>query len=70
MSHSPFAGRNPIFIGDDTTDVPVFGIIPKFGGLGFSVGRIVADVDGHFDTPEAVRSWLARIAAQGQGSAE
>lgn len=70
MSRSPFAGRKPIFIGDDTTDVPVFGIIAKFGGLGFSVGRIVADVDGHFDTPETVRSWLARIAAQGRGSAE
>ena len=44
MRYPPFAGRNPIFIGDDTTDVPVFGIIPRFGGLGFSVGGIVADV--------------------------
>ncbi len=70
MSRPPFAGRKPIFIGDDTTDLPVFGIIAKFGGLGFSVGRIVADVDGHFDTPESVRSWLARIAAQGLGTAE
>jgi len=69
MSCPPFADRKPIFIGDDTTDVPVFGIIAKFGGLGFSVGRIVADVDGHFDTPETVRSWLARIAAQGPGTA-
>ena len=34
MSYPPFLGRHPIFIGDDTTDVPVFGIIPKFGGLG------------------------------------
>jgi trehalose 6-phosphate phosphatase len=69
MSCPPFAGRKPIFIGDDTTDVPVFGIIAKFGGLGFSVGRIVADVDGHFDTPETVRWWLARIAARGLGTA-
>jgi trehalose 6-phosphate phosphatase len=70
MTYPPFADRNPIFIGDDTTDVPVFGIIPKFGGLGFSVGKIIADVNGHFDTPESVRAWLARIAADGAGAAE
>lgn len=65
MQCPPFAGRRPLFIGDDTTDVPAFAIIPKYGGEAFSVGAIVADVDGHFDTPEAVRSWLARIAAEG-----
>jgi len=64
MRHSPFAGRRPIFIGDDTTDLPVFGIIPKFGGRAYSVGGIAADVDGHFDRPETVRAWLARIAAE------
>jgi trehalose 6-phosphate phosphatase len=65
MQHAPFAGRRPIFIGDDTTDVPVFNIMPKFDGLAFSVGGIAADVHGHFDTPEAVRAWLAKIAAEG-----
>ncbi len=65
MQHAPFAGRRPIFIGDDTTDVPVFNVIPAFGGLAFSVGGIAADVHGHFDTPEAVRSWLAQVAAEG-----
>jgi trehalose 6-phosphate phosphatase len=70
MRRPPFAGRKPIFIGDDTTDMPVFGIIAKFGGLSFSVGRIVADVDGHFDTPETVRAWLKRIAARGLGTTE
>jgi trehalose 6-phosphate phosphatase len=70
MQHPPFAGRRPIFIGDDMTDVPVFGIIPKFGGQAYSVGGIVADVDGHFATPEAVRAWLAQIAAGELGTAE
>ena len=65
MQHAPFAGRRPIFIGDDTTDVPVFNLMPKFDGLAFSVGGIAADVHGHFDTPEAVRAWLAKIAAEG-----
>ncbi len=63
MHYPPFADRHPIFIGDDATDEPVFGVIPNFGGLGFSVGRIVPGVDGHFDKPEDVRSWLARIVA-------
>jgi trehalose 6-phosphate phosphatase len=65
MNCAPFAGRNPIFIGDDLTDEPVFGIIPRFGGLGFSVGRILPDVNGHFEKPESVRAWLTRIANQG-----
>jgi trehalose 6-phosphate phosphatase len=63
MKHAPFRGRRPIFIGDDVTDEPVFGVIPQFGGLGFSVGRIVAGVDGHFRRPEDVRTWLDQIAA-------
>ncbi|MFZ3308614.1 MAG: trehalose-phosphatase, partial [Xanthobacteraceae bacterium] len=69
MTYPPFAERNPIFIGDDLTDEPVFGVISQFGGLGFSVGRIVPDVNGHFEKPESVRAWLARIADLGQISA-
>lgn len=64
MTYPPFAGRHPIFIGDDVTDEPVFGVIPKFGGLGFSVGRVMPGVDGHFAKPEDVRAWLARIVAE------
>ncbi len=63
MNYPPFADRHPIFIGDDTTDEPVFGVIPDFGGLGFSVGRIVPGADGQFDKPEDVRLWRARIVA-------
>jgi len=69
MNCAPFIDRNPIFIGDDTTDEPVFGVISQFGGLGFSVGRVIPDVNGHFDKPESVRAWLARIAAAGEGTA-
>jgi trehalose 6-phosphate phosphatase len=64
MTLAPFAKRSPIFIGDDVTDEPVFGVMTQFGGLGFSVGRVAAAVNGHFAEPEAVRAWLARIAAQ------
>jgi trehalose 6-phosphate phosphatase len=65
MTYPPFADRHPIFIGDDVTDESVFEIITEFDGLAFSVGRRVSGVNGHFDEPEAVRSWLARLARNG-----
>jgi trehalose 6-phosphate phosphatase len=63
MQHPPFRNRHPIFIGDDVTDEPVFPVISQFGGLGFSVGRVVAGVEGHFKGPEDVRAWLDQIVA-------
>jgi trehalose 6-phosphate phosphatase len=62
MKHPPFAGRRPIFIGDDTTDETVFAIMPEFDGFAFSVGNAVRVADGHFEGPPAVRDWLAKIA--------
>jgi len=61
MTHEPFKGRRPIFIGDDVTDESVFAIMPEFGGLSFSVGRRAKGVAGHFDDPSEVREWLARL---------
>src|ERR1700730_13416858 len=61
MSHEPFRGRRPIFIGDDVTDEVVFGIMPDLGGLAFSVGRRATGVAGHFDEPRDVREWLAHL---------
>jgi trehalose 6-phosphate phosphatase len=69
MRHPPFVDRHPIFIGDDVTDESVFDIIAEFDGLAFSVGRMVAGVDGHFEKPEAVRDWLARIADEDESPA-
>jgi trehalose 6-phosphate phosphatase len=62
MQHAPFAGRLPVFVGDDTTDEPVFPVIPEFGGMGFSVGRRIPGVPGHFDRPRDVRRWLEILA--------
>ncbi len=62
MTRPPFAGRTPIFIGDDTTDESVFAIMPDFAGIGFSVGRQVDGADNHFECPADVREWLERIA--------
>jgi trehalose 6-phosphate phosphatase len=61
MTHEPFKGRRPIFIGDDVTDESVFGIVPEYGGLAFSVGRHAKGMAGYFDDPREVREWLARL---------
>ncbi|MGB9113836.1 trehalose-phosphatase [Bradyrhizobium sp.] len=61
MTHQPFRGRRPIFIGDDVTDESVFAIMPDLGGLAFSVGRRAQGVIDHFDEPRDVRAWLAGL---------
>jgi trehalose 6-phosphate phosphatase len=58
MRHAPFAGRRPVFIGDDTTDHAAFAVLPDFRGIGYSVGGIVPGASFNFDGPKDVRMWL------------
>ena len=62
MTFSPFRGRRPIFIGDDTTDELVFPVLPEFDGIGFSVGSRVDGAQGCFEEPSDVRDWLETLA--------
>lgn len=66
MQHPPFIGRRPIFIGDDVTDESVFAVMPKFDGLGFSVGRELRGTHGYFATPREVRHWLYALLQNGR----
>lgn len=61
LTHEPFKGKHPLFMGDDVTDESVFAIMPDLKGLAFSVGRKAQGVNGHFDRPEDVRQWLASL---------
>jgi trehalose 6-phosphate phosphatase len=61
MTHVPFFGRTPLFIGDDTTDEAVFAILPEISGLGFSVGKPIEGARGVVPSPEHVRSWLTAL---------
>ncbi len=61
MTHAPFAGRKPIFIGDDTTDEAAFAVMPEFNGLSISVGRKAPGVDAKFQSPGDVRKWLEDV---------
>lgn len=66
MRHEPFAGRRPIFLGDDVTDETVFAIMPGMNGISFSVGRHAHGVDGYFEAPRDVRAWLANLLEEKQ----
>jgi trehalose 6-phosphate phosphatase len=62
MRYPNFAGRRPIFIGDDTTDEAAFAVMPEFRGVPICVGCEVAGIPNRFETPGDVRRWLARVA--------
>jgi trehalose 6-phosphate phosphatase len=57
----PFAGRHPLFIGDDVTDLGVFAILPEFKGLGVSVGFEVPGAAACLEQPTDVRHWLEQL---------
>ncbi|GBQ57984.1 trehalose phosphatase [Acetobacter indonesiensis NRIC 0313] len=56
METVPFAGRKPVFVGDDVTDEDGIKTAVRLGGIGL---RIPAD----FPTPAAFRTWLASLVA-------
>lgn len=63
MRHNPFAGRMPVFIGDDVTDEAAFAAMPALGGLSFSVGREFGGLSGVFSSPSEVRQALRDLVA-------
>ena len=68
MAQPPFAGRVPVFLGDDITDELVFERLVELGGIGFSVGRHFGGLAGIFELPDEVRRALQRLARAGQNA--
>lgn len=68
MSSPPFAGRIPIFIGDDRTDEDAFAVLPEFQGRAISVGRSLPGMDHVFHSPSEVRAWLGRLLRETAGA--
>jgi trehalose 6-phosphate phosphatase len=62
MQIAPFAGRLPVFIGDDVTDEDGMREARQWGGAGYRV-------DAVFGAPAGVRSWLHRSAERGDWAA-
>jgi trehalose 6-phosphate phosphatase len=57
MRRAPFAGRVPVFVGDDVTDEDGMAAARRLGGIGLRVAEV-------FGTPAGVRVWL-QAAAEG-----
>jgi trehalose 6-phosphate phosphatase len=62
MDGPAFAGRRPICIGDDRTDLDGMETARALGGDGVAVGGLDADVAWMLSDPAAVRAWLRRLA--------
>jgi len=58
MDAAPFAGRMPVFVGDDDIDRAAFDAVEALGGVAYSVGMTIPGLSGAFASPGAVRAWL------------
>ncbi|BGE84230.1 trehalose-phosphatase [Methylosinus sp. 3S-1] len=63
-SFFPFAGRRPIFIGDDASDEEACALVERCGGAALAVaGEYFAPERSAFAGPAQVRRWIATLAA-------
>ncbi len=57
--HAPFAGRKPVYVGDDRTDEDGFRAALVAGGHGVKVGPEPSEARYRLSSVEAVHAWLA-----------
>lgn len=62
MSEAPFAGRLPVFIGDDTTDEDGFAVVNSRAGHSVKVGSGASAAHWHISDAPGVRRWIESYA--------
>jgi trehalose 6-phosphate phosphatase len=64
MREAPYAGRLPVFVGDDLTDEYGFGVVNRLGGQTVKVGAGASAARYRVADAAAVRAWLGDWAAR------
>lgn len=67
MRDGPYAGRIPVFVGDDRTDEHGFEVVEEMGGVGIKIGPGETRASRRLDTPAALERLLERWADRGVG---
>lgn len=70
MAKAPFAGRIPVFAGDDDTDGYAFAVLASLGGIGISVGRRFVGAEYCVAAPKQLRQWLHDLVGASQDQPE
>lgn len=65
MAESPFAGRVPLFVGDDVTDEDGFAEVMRRGGIAIRIGDGATAANWRLRDIGAFHRWLAGIAGTG-----
>ncbi len=66
MHEAPFAGRVPVFVGDDVTDEDAFEAVNALGGISVRIGAPAAESHARYriESVGAALAWLASLPAQ------
>jgi len=68
LSEPPFAGRTPVFAGDDVTDESGFAVVNELGGISVKVGDGATAANWSLHGVSDVLDWLTEAVTDQQSS--